>query len=149
MDGFSSWIDSNWFNIIQTVGIMGSLLMTAAAANRDSKAREVENLLTLNGQHRELWSGLIHQTELQRILKSDADVLNIPVTAAEREFLNLVFVHFQTGWTIAKSGALITLEEMKSDVREFFSLPLPRAVWEKTKSFRNRQFVKFIQVALK
>jgi hypothetical protein len=55
MDGFSSWIDRN-FNLIQTVGIIGSLLMTAAASRRVAKAREIENLLTITENHRNLWN---------------------------------------------------------------------------------------------
>jgi hypothetical protein len=41
------------------------------------------------------------------------------------------------------------LKELADDVREFFSLPLPRAVWEKTKKNRNRRFVRFVERALK
>jgi hypothetical protein len=67
---------------------------------------------------------------------------------AEEEFLNLVMAHFQTSWRIAKVGGIITLGELAADVRGFFSLPLPRAVWEKTKGFRNRRFVKFVKKAL-
>ena len=68
---------------------------------------------------------------------------------AEREFLNLVLLHYQTGWTVAKAGALITLAEIKADIRDFFSFPLPRAVWEKTKKLRDRRFVRFVERALK
>jgi hypothetical protein len=50
---------------------------------------------------------------------------------------------------IAKAGGITTLTELADDVRGFFSLPLPRAVWEKTKANRNRQFVRFVERALK
>ena len=55
MGAFSSWVDSNWFNVIQTVGIVGGLSLTRAAANREARAKEIENLLALSEQHRELW----------------------------------------------------------------------------------------------
>jgi hypothetical protein len=42
----SSLAGENWCNLIQTVGIMGSLWMAAAAAHREAKAREIENILT-------------------------------------------------------------------------------------------------------
>ena len=67
---------------------------------------------------------------------------------AEEEFLNLVMAHFLTSWRIAKVGGIITLKELAADVQEFFNLPLPRAVWEKTKAFRNQRFVKFVEHAL-
>lgn len=149
MDGLSAWANNNWFNLAQTLGIMGGLWMTAAAAHRDAKSREVENLLTLNGQHRELWCGAMGRPELNRIFQADVNVLEKPATLAENEFLNLVFVHYQTGWTVIKSGALMTLGELKADIHDFFSLPLPRAVWEQTKGLRNRKFVRFVETALK
>jgi hypothetical protein len=149
MDALSSWTENNWFNLVQTLGIMGSLWMASVAANRDAKARETENLLTLNGQHHQLWSGVLQKTELQRIFRADANPIAMPATVVEREFLNLVFVHFQTGWLVAKSGALISLAELSADMKEFFSLPLPRAAWEKTKQFRNPRFVQFIEKAFK
>lgn len=148
MAGTCSWLDGNWFNLIQTVGIMGTLLLASGAAYRDAKAKEVENLLTLTELHRELWEGVSRKTELERIFRPDADTDTKPPTVIEEEFLNLVFIHFQTGWTVARSGALITLAEMKADVRGFFTLPLPKAVWEKTKQFRNPKFVWFVERAL-
>jgi hypothetical protein len=147
MDGFSSWVDSH-FNVIQTVGVIGSLLMTALAADRDAKTRNVENLLVISEHHRELWAGARQRVELERIFQDDAKGLDAPVTVAEEEFLNLVMAHFQTSWRIAKAGGIITLGELADDVRGFFSLPLPRAVWEKTKGYRNRMFVQFVEHAL-
>lgn len=148
MGGISSWVEVNWFNIIQTVAIMASLWLTAAAATREAKAKEIENLLTIAQNHRELWSGVSQRRELDRIFKADADILSTPTTVVEEEFLNLVMVHFQMGWRIANAGGITTLEELAADVRGFFSLPLPSAVWEKTKKFRNKNFVRFVDRAI-
>ena len=87
--------------------------------------------------------------DLARIFQPDADVLLVPATVEETEFLNLVIVHFQTGWWIAKAGGITTLKELKADARSFFTLPLPCAVWEKTKEFRNSRFVRFVEKAMK
>lgn len=149
MSAFSLWTDANWFNVIQTAGIIGGLWLTMAAANRDAKAKEIENLLSLSEHHRELWKEIPQRKDLARIFQAEADTLLAPPTVAEKEFLNLVFVHFQTGWRVAKAGGITTLKEMKADVRDFFSLPLPRAVWEQTKNFRNSSFVCFVETALR
>ena len=148
MDGIHSWVQGNWFNIIQTAGILGSLWLATAAANREAKAREIQNLLTISDHHRELWKGVYQQRELERIFRADTDVQAAPVTVTEEEFTNLVMVHFLTGWRIAKAGGITTLEELAADVRGFFSLPLPCAVWEKTKATRNPRFVRFVERAL-
>jgi hypothetical protein len=149
MGAFSSWVDGNWFNVIQTVGIIGSLWLATGAANRDARAKEIENLLSLSEHHRELWQAIPQRKDLERVLQTDANVRLAPPTVAESEFLNLVIVHFQTGWWIARAGGMTTLKEMKVDVRGFFSLPLPRVVWEKTKALRNQRFVSFVQRALR
>ena len=146
MDGFS-WVDSH-FNLIQTAGIIGGLCLTAAAARREAKAREIENLLTLSNHHRELWGGITTKPELQRIFETDLDVAKNPPDVAEEVFINEAFAQYMTSWRIANIGGIITLKELATDVKWFFSLPLPHAVWEKTKVFKNEKFVGFVKRAI-
>ena len=108
---------------------------------------EIENLLMISDHHRDLWEGVHQRRELGRIFRADTDTQATHVTLVEEEFTNLAIVHFLTGWRIAKAGGITTLEELAADVREF-SLPLPHAVWEKTKSSRNARFVRFVDRAL-
>ena len=149
MAAFSTWTAENWFNLVQSVGVIGSLLMAAGAANREAKAREIENILTLSEHHRELWQDVAKRPDLARVLRSDEAVLQSKITIAEEEFINLVTVHFQTGWRIAAAGGITSLGELALDAKAFFTLPLPRAVWEKTKNLRNKGFVQFVERALK
>jgi hypothetical protein len=146
MDVFS-WVDSH-FNLIQTAGIIGGLCLTAAAARREAKAREIENLLTLSDHHRKLWDNVTDKSELQRILKSDVDVEKIPATVAEEVAINEAFAQYMTSWRIASIGGIITLKELATDVKWFFSLPLPHAVWEETKKYKNHKFVRFVKRAI-
>lgn len=37
----------------------------------------------------------------------------------------------------------INPEGLRQDIGEFFSLPIPRAIWEKIKSLQNEDFVRF------
>ena len=62
--------------------------------------------------------------------------------------MNLVFVHFEVGWRLARSIGENEVKAQRADVRDFFALPLPRAVWQKTKQCRNQRFVRFIERAL-
>jgi hypothetical protein len=149
MADFEVWVRDNWSNAIGAVGIIGSLWMAIAAAHREAKAKEVENLLALSAHHRELWGTLSTRRELERILDGNADVLKCPITAAEKEYINLVMVFYRTTWGIALSGGMITLKELTADVRGFFALPLPHAVWEESKQFRDPQFVRFVDKALR
>ncbi|MGD0812491.1 MAG: DUF6082 family protein [Verrucomicrobiota bacterium] len=147
MAGFLSWINGN-FNVIQTIGIIGSLWTGILVSHREAKAKEADTLCTLAEQHRELWSEAIQKADLQRVLRPDADVGVKPATLAEEEFLNLVIVHWLKSWRIAKAGGIITAKELGVDAGKFFSLPLPRAIWEKTKKSRNPEFVRFVERAV-
>lgn len=123
--------------------------MATAAARREAKSREIENLLTISEHHRSLWNEAHQRQDLERIFRAEVDVLKNPITVAESEFLNFVLGHFQAGWILSKSGAAISLNEMRADVKDFFALPLPRAVWEKTKVMRNRRFGKFVESGIR
>jgi hypothetical protein len=39
--------------------------------------------------------------------------------------------------------------KLRRDVRSFFSLPIPKAVWTKTKLLQNQDFAAFIESSLK
>ena len=147
MAGFLHWVDSN-FNVIQTIGILGSLWLAVLAAHGEARAKESENLLTIAVQHRELWSVAGNRKDLKRVLLVDVDLAR-PISIAEAEFLRMVISHFQTVWLVARSGGLLTLHELALDAGDFFRLPLPRVVWEETKKFRNPIFVRFVERAIK
>jgi hypothetical protein len=78
-------------------------------------------------------------------MSQEIDFLASPITGAETAFLRLVFVHFYTGWLLAKRGALVSLTALAADVKSFFTLPLPRAVWKESREGRDDAFVKFVE----
>jgi len=36
-------------------------------------------------------------------------------------------------------------EEVAADIQEFFSLPIPRSVWEHSKIYQSREFINFVE----
>ena len=140
MAAFSSWMEANWFSVVQTIGIFIGFWITA-------KTFQFGNLLTMCAQHDELWARVQDDPRLSRVLAKDAD-LSEPPTLVEREFLNSAIIHFQNGWRVAKASDREELKLLALDAHEFFSLPLPRTVWEKTKKFRIRKFVQFVDRAI-
>lgn len=141
------WLQENWFNLAQTVGIVASALLAAAAFNRETRARRLGYLLSLAQQHREVWSEAHRRPELARVFQSEADLVANPISMIEQEFLNIVIVHFHTGWLFAKDTAFLDNEDISTDARVFFSLPLPRAVWNNTREARDPKFVTFMEKA--
>jgi len=141
------WIEENWFSLAQCVGIIGGLLFTGLSVRRDTKARRVSHMLALSEHHRDLWSEVHRRPELRRIMDAQVDLVGNPLTASEEHFLFVVVTHFQTGWHLARSGALLSLEVLGDDAGWFFNLPIPRTVWAATKGDREAKFVEFIETA--
>ena len=143
-----AWLNDNWFSLLQSAGIIGGLLFTGLAARREARSRKTSDILTLLEQHRELWSEIHRRPELARVILPEVDLVASPLSVPEERFLNLVIVHFHTGWQLAVDRVVHTPEIMAADVRGFFTLPLPRAVWEQSKASRDPEFVRFVDTAL-
>lgn len=148
VEGAYLWLRDNWFPLLQSAGIMGGLLFTALSIRQATNARRVSDLLALTEQHRELWNDVYRRPELSRIFAA-ADLVAKPVTIPEERFLNEVIVHFTTGWHLAQRNSLLTMDALKADLRTFFRLPIPRAIWEQTKEGRDPKFVHFMESCLK
>lgn len=148
MDGFLLWLQNNWAAAIGAFGIIGSLLFTAASFREDSKNRLVTNLIAIDDRHRKLWTEARQRHDLMRVFQKQADLAAQPMSVAEAEFLDSAILHFETGWRIERILNRGELKLLARDAGDFFSLPLPRAVWENTKRYRNREFVRFVNRAL-
>lgn len=144
----SGWIAENWFDLLSAVGIIGSLLLTAVSLQSGTKTRRVGNLLTLTQNHREIWSELFDHRELRRVLSPDPDLSKTPMSLDERWFANLVIQHLSSAYEALKSGLAIKPEGLANDVGWFFSLPIPRAVWEGIEPLQNPDFVDFVRGCL-
>lgn len=142
------WLEENWFSVLQGAGIIGSLLFTGISLRKDIAARRFSDLLSATAEHRELWSEVHRRSDLERILATQIDLVSRPLTTAEDEFLNIIIVHFQTGWELAKQKGSAALEEFALDARHFFSLPLPHEVWIQSRFRRNPRFVEYIDKCL-
>ena len=148
MVGSVAWISENWFSLVQSAGIVGGLVFAAVSARKETRSRRTENLLTFTGQHRDLWADAHRRPELSRIFQAEVDLVGRPMTVAEEEFLNSVFVHVQTGWELARKERLLDLKVLSADMGNFLSHPLPRAAWERRRAVRDPRFVAFMDAAI-
>ncbi len=146
---FAAWLNTNWFTLLQSVGIISSLFFTAIAVGRDKAARKRSDLLALTERHQDIWSELHRRPELGRVLEKNPDLLAKPITREEEEYLRIVFVHFYTGYLLAKSGSLMPVGVLAADIRDFFSYPLPRAVWKENAGGLDPKFVAFVNKSLR
>ena len=143
--GVLGWISQNWFGLFSTVGITGGLWFTAVSLHSETKTRRIANLLTITANHREIWKELFHRPELARVLDASANVTKQPVTRTEEIFVNMIILHISSVYYAMNDELVIKLEGLRRDVAQFLSLPIPKAVWEKTKVLQNDALVRFIE----
>jgi len=145
----SQWIGQHWFDLVQSAGIIASLLFSAYTIRKDERARRIGNLIAVNEDYRHIWREFYDRPELSRVLKRDADLNKEPISAEEWLFVKMLILHLDTVRRAMKARMFVKIEGLQQDVRELFALPIPKAVWEKIKSFQDADFVSFIEMALK
>jgi hypothetical protein len=143
--GFLQWVSENWFILLQSLGIIGGLVFTALSLQLDAKARRIGNLMAITKNHREIWRDLYDRPELARVLEGNLDSNQTAVTRKEEWFIRFLIAHLNTVYHALKSGVVISLEGLEKDIRWFFSLPLPKAVWEKMKPMQDKSFVEYVE----
>jgi len=135
----------NWMFLLQTLGIVGALLFTGFALLLDARSRRAGNLIRLTDRHRDLWERMSSKSQLTRILDPDADIVQTPVTAEEEMFVIFVILHLSDNYFVIKAGFFERPRGLAKDIRRFFSLPIPRRVWEKVRDLQDQPFVTFVE----
>ncbi len=59
-----------------------------------------------------------------------------------------MILHVSAVYHAMKDDLMINLEGMRQDVCWFLSLPIPKAVWARTKLLQNDDFVAFVESCL-
>lgn len=139
------WLSHNWFALIQTSAIASGFILVGIALLLEARARRVGNLIQLTQQHRDLWERMYSQSELARILDPGADLAKMGVTAEEEVFVIFIILHLSSTYYAMRSGFFQKPHGLCKDIERFFSLPIPRAVWEKVKVLQDPPFVKFVE----
>src|ERR1017187_5898284 len=147
--GVEELISQNWFDLFSSAGIIGGLWFTAVSLHSETKTRRVANLLAITANYREVWKEFFRSPELARVIDPAADVAKQPVTPAEEIFVGLIISQMGSVYYATNDELLIKLEGSRRDMGLFFSLPVPKAVWTKSKLLQNQDFAAFIESSLK
>ena len=146
--GFLQWAITNWFDLVQTGGIVAGLFFTAASLRLDAKARRVGNLMAITKNHREIWSQIYERPELARVTNSASNLEEKAMTSEEDLFVRLLILHLNSVYHGLRAGLLLNLDGLARDVRWFFSLPIPMAVWRKMRPVQDADFVRFVELGV-
>jgi len=142
---FLPWVTENIQMIIADIGIVGGLLFNGFQMRSEAKTRRVANLLTATSNHREIWSALFSNPELARVLDANAPIHKKPVSDSEEVFVILVILHLASVFMAQKDHLIVKETGLRRDVWDFFSRPIPAAVWEKMKVLYNDDFVAYVE----
>lgn len=142
------WLSDHWFDLLQTGGIVGSLLLAAYTTRRDERARRVGNSIVINGHYQEIQRELIRNPQLKRVFDQNVDVKREAVSIEEEAFVKMTIGQLSTVYRAMKHGEFVALDGLQKDVQGFFGLPVPKFVWEKFKVFQDRKFVLFVEDSL-
>jgi hypothetical protein len=149
------WLAENSFNIVGTVFGSGlwftafSIRKDAIARKEETNARRIANLLAITANHREIWKEYLNNPKLTRVRDAAADTAKQPVTDAEQVFVSLVIAQTNNAYYAVSDKLVVEYEGLRRDIADFFSLPVPKAVWRKSKPLQNRDFAAFIESSLK
>jgi hypothetical protein len=153
--GTAGWFSENWFSVLSSLTGLGGLWFAGFAIHRDAQARREEtkarrysNQIAITGNHRELWKIFLLDPKLGRVIDPDADVKAMPVTAAEEIFVNMLISHTGSTHEALRDDLLTTQEGFRRDVGASFSLPVIKAVWDKSKLLQNQDFAAFVDSSL-
>ncbi|HTB64170.1 MAG TPA: hypothetical protein VK737_11360 [Opitutales bacterium] len=144
-----SWLAIHWFDLLQTVGIVGGLFFAGLSLHKDTDAQRVANLLNLTGQHRDIWKMLFEEPKLSRVLEPKIDLAKNPMTGDESRFVGFLILHLNASFKAIKAGVLMKAEGLASDIQQFFDLPIPQSVWQKLRKFYDADFVAFVETTNK
>lgn len=128
---------------------MASLLLAARSFQRNAKAQSFQSLVALLESHREIWSMLIEKPELGRVLESDPDIQNDPVSPEERRFVQLLILHLSTTLRAIDWKLIDAPAGLSDETRDFFLHPIPRQVWSEVGPLQDRHLRNYVEDRIK
>src|ERR1035438_1416573 len=146
--GVLHWLAEHWFDLTQTIGIIGGLLFTALSIRSGEKVQAITNTIAVNEQYSRIWHEFYERPTLARILKKDVDLNRQPVSNDEALFVKTLLLLLDVVRRTMNAGIFVKIQGLQKDIQDFFTLPIPKAVWEEIKPFQDRDFVLFVEDCL-
>ncbi len=146
----------NPFDAIGYIAVVATLLFTAVELRQAKvelrhlqKSQQVGNLIANTREHREIWSLYLSTPTVSRVLDRNANLVKTPLSSHELIFVNLLILHLNSTFQAAKADMLVPPQRLRDDIRNLFSLPVPRAAWQKSRAVQDEDFVQFVEAAIR
>jgi putative exporter of polyketide antibiotics len=141
----NTFFQENWLEVLQTVAIIASLIFTAVALRRDTKARHDGSIVETVKGHREVWKMMVENPNLERVMEKEVDLKDRPISQSEKWFVLLSILHLCATFESSDKWVKESMQGISNDIKEYFSNAIPRKVWEDNKKFQNPDFVEFVE----
>lgn len=100
--------------------------------------------------HRDIWSKIISDVDLQEIANPDnATVSFNDIDAKQRRYVNFIIINTCLAYNAHKLKIRRYPFEAQTDTGSFFNKPIPNLIWENTKKYYEKDFVEFIDSSKK
>lgn len=137
-----------WFDLLETISLLVGLFAAVHSIREGTRSLKVQNALALTSAHRDIWKMLHDHPQLQRVLRNDVNLRKHPPTVEEEIFVQMLILHLRTAIRARKADLEFGEENIRTDIRQFFSLPIPRAVWNSVRKYQGKDFQDFVDDAL-
>lgn len=134
-------------DLTQTVAIVAALWFAYVQARHATRSARAASTFQMVNSHRDLWFKALDNPRLERIFASEANLVNDPISEAERIFVNALITHMYSVVTASKQGILDIPREWNAELQAFFSLPIPLQVWKENRQYYEDSFVKLVEEA--
>ena len=148
MGEITGWAAEHSFEFIQALGILGALGFNAYTLLRSARVNEALFVRKMFQDHRAIWSVVLERPELARVLQPKVDLARDPVTESESILVNLVILHLSGILNAVDKGIMGRPGGLETDVRTFFSLPIPNHVWRTMRRYRSPRMIAFVEAVL-
>ena len=82
------------------------------------------------------------------MFEEDAETPSQAITPKQRLFTTLLFIHIYAVYKAHKEKLLSMSPPWYTDIAQFASLPVPRAVWADVRRVQDEDFVRFVEQAI-
>jgi hypothetical protein len=142
------WDGRAWFDLLQTAALLVGLFATVHTLREENRSRKLGNAISLTANHREIWMTMIQHPKLGRVLNAKVNLVKHPPTMEEELFVQMLILHLRTALTARKLRLEPGDENFEVDIRDFFQLKIPRAIWERTRVYQGEELARVIDDAI-
>ncbi len=140
----SEYLLANWFTLVQSIGIVATLLIAIATLRRQMHQTRVANSLLVTQHHRDIWKMSIENSKLNRTFTKKPDLFRKPITEAERTFVNLIFLHMCATLKAIEAKTIYPIDGMVADLVDIMSFPIPALVWREVAPYHDKIFAAYV-----